>query len=50
MVEASLDEVARGELAWRDSVEQFYEPLREQIVNLQGFVEEELSEDQKKMS
>lgn len=48
MVEASLDEVARGELAWRDSVEQFYEPLREQIVNLQGFVEEELSEDQKK--
>tara|TARA_Y100000589_G_scaffold283981_1_gene282538 strand:- start:2598 stop:4667 length:2070 start_codon:yes stop_codon:yes gene_type:complete len=48
MVEASLDEVARGELSWRDSVEQFYQPLREQIVNLQGFVEEELSEDQKK--
>ena len=47
MVEASLDEVARGELPWRGSVEQFYLPLREQIVNLQGFVEEELSEDQK---
>lgn len=45
MVEASLDEVARGELPWRDSVKQFYQPLREQIIRLQGFVEEDLSDD-----
>lgn len=48
LVEASLDEVARGELPWRDSVEQFYKPLREQIINLQGFVEEDLSAEEKK--
>lgn len=48
LVEASLDEVARGELPWRDSVEQFYKPLREQIINLQGFVEEDLSDEERK--
>lgn len=47
-VEDSLDLVARGERPWRDSVDSYYGPLRDAIVKLQGFVEEELQEEEKK--
>jgi DNA topoisomerase-1 len=41
-VEESLDEVAKGKMEWIKSVQDFYNPLREKIVKIQGFVEEDL--------
>jgi DNA topoisomerase I len=43
-VEDSLDEIAQGKLDRTLAIESFYKPLRDRIVKLQGFVEEELSE------
>ncbi len=46
-VEDSLDEVAQGNLPWMDSVTGFYDPIKERIGSLQGFVEEDLQENDK---
>jgi DNA topoisomerase-1 len=34
--------VAKGKMEWIKSVQDFYNPLREKIVKIQGFVEEDL--------
>lgn len=46
-VEDSLDDVAKGTMPWKDTVDNFYYPLRERILALQGFVEEDLKAEDK---
>ncbi len=47
-VEESLDQVARGENEWKQIVDSFYTPLKERIVSLTGFAEEDLDEEEKR--
>jgi len=44
-VEDSLDEIAQGKLDRTQAITNFYKPLRDRIVKLQGFVEEELTDE-----
>ncbi|PCJ16034.1 MAG: DNA topoisomerase I [Candidatus Cloacimonadota bacterium] len=46
-VEDSLDDVAKGISPWKQTVDNFYGPLREKILALQGFVEEDLKDEDK---
>jgi DNA topoisomerase I len=46
-MEDSLDEIAQGRLPWVESVDRYYKPLKQNILKVQGFVEEDLSEEEK---
>lgn len=43
-MEDTLDEIAQGMQPWVDSVRAYYHPLKQKILQVQGFVEEELGE------
>lgn len=45
-MEDTLDEIAQGTRPWVESVRGYYNPLKEKILKVQGFVEEELEDSE----
>jgi len=45
-MEDTLDEIAMGKRPWVDSVEDYYRPLKQKILKVQGFVEEDLNQEE----